>query len=486
MYRIVLPTTAAAANTTAVALVPSLAVVQAFPETPLKVNAEAGQSTDSLPITSFSFDYGDGTPPDVNDFSVSTHTYAAPGTYTVTVTEQDSGGTTASLSRPIVIGSPYVPVAPQRLLDTRVGTGAAKAKIGADAHVGLQVAGVDGIPTTGITAVVLNVTATNPTASSFLTVYPDGTTRPTASNLNYTAGQTIPNLVTVPVGADGKVDFYNHVGSVDVIADIEGFYRMADTPEGPSGAFQAGYLVGEAPERLLDTRDGTGAPAAPLRGGVPLSVNTLTVPNIPQNVELRGVVLNVTVTNPSTSSNLTVYPDNTALPVASNLNFTAGETVSNSVIVPIALGDGLINIVNHSGTADVIADVEGFYTEGPGGAFVPVAPTRLLDTRTGSPIGPNTVRSLAVAGAAGIPASASAAALNVTATDANTSSFLTVYPDGAARPNASNINFSAGQTIPNMVTASIGSDGKVDFYNHVGSVDAIADVFGYFTGFAGF
>jgi len=81
-----------------------------------------------------------------------------------------------------------------------------------------------------VTAVVLNVTATGPTASSFVTVYPDGGTRPVTSDLNFTAGETIANLVVVPVGADGKVDFYNSTGSVNLIADLSGYY----TAEGPS------------------------------------------------------------------------------------------------------------------------------------------------------------------------------------------------------------------------------------------------------------
>ncbi|MER7467083.1 hypothetical protein, partial [Streptomyces sp. NPDC097981] len=75
----------------------------------------------------------------------------------------------------------------------------------------------------GVTAVVLNVTATNPTDASYVSVYPNGTTRTSASNLNVTAGQTIPNLVIVPV-VNGKVSFYNNAGSVDLIADIAGYY----------------------------------------------------------------------------------------------------------------------------------------------------------------------------------------------------------------------------------------------------------------------
>jgi hypothetical protein len=110
------------------------------------------------------------------------------------------------------------------VLDTRNGTGGYSAPVGPGGTISLQVTGVDGVPASGVTAVVLNVTATNPTASSYVTVYPDGSSRPLASNLNFTAGETIPNLVTVPVGADGQIDFYNQSGSVNLVADLAGYY----------------------------------------------------------------------------------------------------------------------------------------------------------------------------------------------------------------------------------------------------------------------
>jgi Bacterial Ig-like domain (group 3) len=111
---------------------------------------------------------------------------------------------------------------PDRLMDTRSNLGAT-GPVGAGATVKLKVAGVGPVPASGVGAVVLNVTVTAPTASSYVTVYPDGVTRPTASNLNFVAGQTVPNLVVATVGADGYVDFYNAVGNVQLIADVAGW-----------------------------------------------------------------------------------------------------------------------------------------------------------------------------------------------------------------------------------------------------------------------
>ena len=158
-----------------------------------------------------------------------------------------------------------------------MGNGAPQARVAASGTVGLQVTGRGGVPATGVAAVVVNVTVTGPSASGFITVYPSGTSQPTASNLNFTAGQTIPNLVTVKLGTDGKIDLRNNsAGSVHLIADVAGYY-LAGTPTVP-GAF-----VSLDPARLLDTRVGNGAPKAAVaangtvdlqvtgRGGVPES-----------------------------------------------------------------------------------------------------------------------------------------------------------------------------------------------------------------------
>lgn len=95
--------------------------------------------------------------------------------------------------------------------------------MGQGSLVSLQVAGVEGVPAEGVTAVVLNVTVTNPTQAGHLIVHPHGVGRPNASNLNYTPGQTVANLVVVPV-VDGRVTFFNNAGSVDVIADLNGYF----------------------------------------------------------------------------------------------------------------------------------------------------------------------------------------------------------------------------------------------------------------------
>ncbi|MEP6563451.1 MAG: hypothetical protein ABJD68_20515, partial [Nakamurella sp.] len=152
----------------------------------------------------------------------------------------------------------FASLAPTRMLDTRDGTGAVLAPVGASGSVAVQVMGRAGVPVSGVSAVVMNVTVTSPTGFGFVTAYADGAVRPLASNLNFLPGQTVPNLVVVPVGGDGKVRLFNgSTGTVDLIADIAGYY-IGGTPS-VSGAFAS-----LSPARLLDTRDGTGAVLAPV------------------------------------------------------------------------------------------------------------------------------------------------------------------------------------------------------------------------------
>ncbi|MEP7193173.1 MAG: hypothetical protein ABI903_09935, partial [Actinomycetota bacterium] len=109
--------------------------------------------------------------------------------------------------------------------------------VGVGEMVHLQVTGEGGVPDSGVSAVVLNVTVTAPSVAGFLTVFGDETTRPTASNLNFAKGQTVPNLVIAPVGANGKVALYNGSGgSMQVIADVAGWFldnTAVVTPPGP-------------------------------------------------------------------------------------------------------------------------------------------------------------------------------------------------------------------------------------------------------------
>jgi hypothetical protein len=200
-------------------------------------------------------------------------------------------------------------------------------------------------------------------------------------------------------------------------------------------------------------------------------------------------VLNVTVTEPSQQGFLTVFPTGAARPNASNLNFVAGQTIPNLVIAKVGT-DGQVSIYNNLGNTHVIADVVGWFPTTS--SFTGLTPARLLDTRPGNvtvdgqfagigPVANNATLNLTVVGRGGVPASGvGAVVLNVTVTEPSQQGFLTVFPTGAARPNASNLNFVAGQTIPNLVIAKVGTNGQVSIYNNLGNTHVIADVVGWF------
>ncbi|MFF6774686.1 FlgD immunoglobulin-like domain containing protein [Streptomyces sp. NPDC012637] len=401
-------------------------------------------------------------------------------TWTLTAVPADGAGPVLQRTGPVhVLGGAasgtYRPVTPSRVMDTRSGVGVPKAKLGPGGTVTLTVAGQGGVPASGVTAVVMNVTATNATAGTFVSVYPAGTTRTSASNLNVVAGQTVPNLVVVPV-KDGKVTFYNKSGSLDLLADVAGYY----TTDGEGSRFRP-----VTPSRVMDTRSGVGVAKAKVGAGGTVTLTVAGQGEVPAS-NVTAVVMNVTATNATAGTFVSVYPAGTTRTSASNLNVVAGQTVPNLVIVPVQ--DGKVTFYNRAGTVDLLADVAGYYTTEPTGSlYEPVTPSRVMDTRSGvgvpkAKVGPGGTVTLTVAGQGGVPASGvTAVVMNVTATNATAGTFVSVYPAGTTRTSASNLNVVAGQTVPNLVVVPV-KDGKVTFYNKSGSLDLLADVAGYYTG----
>jgi hypothetical protein len=325
----------------------------------------------------------------------------------------------------------------------------------------------------------LNVTVSNTTDASYLSVFPTGSTQPLVSNLNWTKGETVPNSVIVPIGADGSVILYNHTGSADIVVDLEGYFA----PE--SAGSTAGAYVPLTPARITDTRAGSGYSNAgeTLGAGDTLNVQATGTDGIPPGA--TGAILNVTVTNTTDSGYLTAFPEGVTQPTASDLNWTAGETVANRVLVSLS-SSGMITLYNHTGSADVVVDVDGYFTADttlPTGAslYTAITPTRLVDTRaSGGTLGAGGTYTAEIAGSGGISSAATAAVLNVTATDTTAASFFTAFP-GGTMPTASDVNWSAGQIIPNLTVATLSNAGSATFYNHAGNADLVIDAFGYFS-----
>jgi PKD repeat protein len=448
-------------------------------------------STSPFTITSCKVSFGDGTPA-TSYASVcgGEHTYARPGTYTITTTDTDWAGRSASVTTKVVVSPVFVPVGPTRILDTRTGQGAPKAHVGPGGVVHLKVNGAGGVA--NATSVLLNVTATSSTTSGYVTAYPDGAKRPTASTLNYRKGQTVANLVTVPVASNGTVDLFNSAGSVDLVADVEGYATAAEGTDNGTVLTNDASVWGEF-RPVLDTR-GSSAYLLPRLGKVGAGKSVTFQALLPDTHNLNSfeypataVVLSVTETHATASSYVTAYRPGTAVPNASGLNFSAGETRSSMVVVPVD-SQGRVSLYNHAGSVDLVASVEGFYlpfvTEsGVNKPMNAVTPARVLDTRSGvggrkAPVGPTSDLRFKVAGVAGIPAGATGVMVNLTAVAPTSNGYLVAWGDLTGQATASALNFMRGQITPVLVYLPI-AHGYATVYNPYGSVDVVADVEAY-------
>jgi hypothetical protein len=369
-------------------------------------------------------------------------------------------------------GDTYVALSPWRILDTRTNG----ETLGAGSTLSLQVAGTRQVPSAA-TAVAVNVTVTDTTASSFLAVYPTGTALPLVSNLNWTRGDTLANLAIVPVGSGGAITFYNAVGRVDLVVDLQGYFV--------AGAGPTGEYVPLAPERITDTRSGSGYPnaGAPLGPRSTLDIQVSGEGGIPTE-GVAAAVLNVTVTNTTAPSFLSVYPESAVNPGTSSLNWEPGATVANRVVVPVS-ASGQIRVFNAAGYVNVIVDVSGYFTAGAApvasaSLYYPLAPTRVLDTRvSGDKLQAASYVGEQLAGIGGISDVATAVIANLTTTNTSTSSYFSVSPQESVS-GTSDLNWTAGMTVANLDIAVLNPDGDFYLYNALGTADAVIDVFGYF------
>jgi len=432
---------------------------------------------------------------------------------------------------PITVGSGYIyvglanyhPILPYRILDTRPTSCVQCVQdptFGAGTIRKVQLTGLSfGVPIpTDATAVVLNVTEVAGTANSLLTVYPFGTGLPRASNLNFAAGKVIANLVTVTLGQGGAIDIYNAAGTVNVLADVEGYFEPSP----------ASTVTGEfhpiAPVRVCDTRSTSPTPACKAHGnlgpGSAMLVNVTGIgigsDSVPADGSAAGVVVNLTGVagsaltflslSATTSSGQCPYSGTHGSPF-SNVSLSAGLVAANRVMVQLGPStpgghNTSLCVFNAAGSINVIVDVNGWFgssTAAAGAQYQAIQPTRICDTRTlgggpgcaGHAIAPPTPSLITVAGQGGIPGLTSgttvvAVIANLTAIAPTLATYLVMYPATPSRPpNASDINLSTGEVLPNLTVVQLdplagAGQGDADLYNAAGSVNAVVDIEGWF------
>ncbi len=379
-----------------------------------------------------------------------------------------------------------ISINPQRLLETRTDQpsgqiGYAGAQPTAGQTIELKVTGVaPALVPDDATTVFLNVTATNTARDGYVTVWPCGSPRPFASNLNPMVGFITHNLVAAKVGVDGKVCIFTNQAT-DLIADLTSYH--------PAGSAYMPHV----PERLLETRMGqpTGqigyAGAKPAIGSiVTLKVTGTGTANLP--ADTKAVLLNVTAVNSDEAGWVTVYPCGSPRPFTSNVNLVPGLVRPNLVAAKVGTGGNVCLYSNKS--TDLVVDLQGAVPASS--TFVPVVPERVLETRTGQPtgqinysagrplIGQTTEVKIIGFGSTNVPAGTGTVFLNVTAAEPSTAGFVTVFPCGTTRPLASNLNLN-GVSTPAMVSVKIGDGGRVCIFTS-GSTDLVVDIMGYFPG----
>ncbi|PZG01358.1 hypothetical protein C1I99_07590 [Micromonospora deserti] len=382
----------------------------------------------------------------------------------------------------------YYPVSPARLMDTRNGTGGRTGALGAGQKFDLQVSGRGGIPSTGVGAVVLNVTVTGPTMNSYLTAYPAGEARPTASSINFPKGWLGSNSVTVKLGSGGKVSIYNHLGSTHVVVDVVGFYAVDNSLTDRAGNQYQPYL----PTRLWDTRnDGTGK--MPAGSWIDYSLDFDEY-----NSNVKTVIVNLTAVSPAKSGFLTAWSGVGSRPTASTVNYLVAKNVPNLAYIKttpcLGTGDDWWCTagapkwrVYTSQSAHIVTDLVGVMDDGAmeyGLRFKPMSPTRIVDTRIGqgaSVFGPGSVRTITPP-AEMVSEDTGVLALNVTAVAPSNNTVITLWPAGydLPKPESSNLNPYAGVTVSGGALTPVGPDGSFNMHNLSGTTHMVTDVVGTF------
>jgi hypothetical protein len=393
---------------------------------------------------------------------------------------------------------------PARICDTRAGnpsglSGAALANcegktLSASSPLAVQVSGLAGVPADA-SAVVANLTVVDPSAQGSLVAYPAGEPVPTASTLRFAPGANTAGLTEVGLSSSGAIDVATDVSSAGLIVDVEGY--VAPQSSAGSGSL---YEALSSPARICDTRagnpSGLSGQAAQCQG------NTLS-PNTPLAVQISGLagvpagataaVVNLTAIGPGEAGYLSAYPAGSTAPTASNLNFTRGQVVANRAVVTLS-ATGAIDLVSDAST-NVAVDVSGYFvpagvtSPSSPGVFHPLAdPVRVCDTRTtsapnpctGKAPGPGGVLTVTLGGVSGVPSSAGAVVVELSAVDPTSGGFLSVYPAGESRPVVSDVNFAPGADVTNLVIATLPASGAIDVYNYAGTTEVTLDVLGWY------
>ena len=338
---------------------------------------------------------------------------------------------------------------------------------------------------TNAEAVFINVAAVSPSGPGFLTVFPCGTTRPNAANINYVGGGVAANAVLAKIGDSGKICVFT-LAETDLVIDINGYIPAgAGTQSVDPGRIYESRSSNPAYVTVDGQSQGGGRTLA---GGI-TEIKVTGRANVATNAE--AVFINVAAVSPSGPGFLTVFPCGTTRPNAANINYVGGGVAANAVLAKI--GDSGKICVFTLAETDLVIDINGYIPAGAGTQSVD--PGRIYESRSSNPAyvtvdgqsqgGGRTlaggITEIKVTGRANVATNAEAVFLNVAAVSPSGPGFLTVFPCGTTRPNAANINYVGGGVAANAVLAKIGDSGKICVFT-LAETDLVIDINGYIPG----
>jgi hypothetical protein len=408
------------------------------------------------------------------------------GSRSATVVVTDNSGNTGATQTVTLSGVGafaselgFVSLTPCRLVDTRGTTGSLGGpSMAAGSTRSFPIlSGSCGIPSTAL-AYSLNVTVVPKTTLDYLSIFPTGQPQPNSSTLNSLDGRVVANAAITAAGTSGAVSVYV-TDLTDVIIDVNGYFAPT------SGSTLT--FVPVTPCRIVDTRQANGtfggpALAANANRSFPVPTSSCSIPSTASAYSLNATVL------PATTLNyLTLYPTGASQPTVSTLNASTGQVTANAAIVPAGTSGAVTAFATNQ--TNFLMDINGYFTSTPSTPLVfnTVAPCRVVDTRTATgPLGgpvlaASSARSFPIAsGSCGIPASATAYAVNVTAMPTSTLSYLTLWPTGQSQPVVSTLNSFNGQVVANAALVPAGTSGAVSVYVS-NQTNITIDIVGYFS-----
>jgi cell wall-associated NlpC family hydrolase len=381
----------------------------------------------------------------------------------------------------------FHPVTPARVLDTSAGSegcpGRTPGKLSAGMPTVVRIAGCAGVPSEA-TAITGSVTVSNASARGFLSVGPDSSTTPTTSTVDFSPGQVVTGEVTVALESGSVFAVYTAPpgAALDLALDVTGYFA-------PDRSGLTYHPV--APVRIVDSSAGARLGlASSLLAGLPATFQVAGAASIPRDA--TAVTGNVTVTRASADGSLYLGPPYLSEPVATMVSVAAGRVVAGGVTVALSPSGALwaTYLSGDGATADIVFDVTGYFTaDASGSYFVPVNPTRIVDSRTGAGTAQGALVSgkavhVEVAGRAGVPASASAIVANVTVVRPADPGWLYVGPEQTPDPGLPAFGFDGDVTMAAGMTAELTSGtlqiGYTTSVRRSQGTDVVLDASGYY------